>query len=47
MGYWGYFTVAESDSPLDSLACTRAISGLTMNRRLSGNWQVWEHLSDL
>lgn len=43
MGYWGYFTVAESASPLGDLACTRAIPGLTLNRRLSRNWQVWEH----
>ncbi|SOD84264.1 hypothetical protein [Streptomyces sp. Ag109_G2-15] len=43
MGYWGYFAVAESASPLGGLACTRAIPGLTLNRRLSGDWQVWEH----
>ncbi|CCK25662.1 hypothetical protein BN159_1283 [Streptomyces davaonensis JCM 4913] len=43
MGYWGYFTVAESASPLGDLACTRAIPELTLNRRLSGDWQVWEH----
>jgi hypothetical protein len=43
MGYWGYFAVAESVSPLGDLACTRVIPGLTPNRRLSGDWQVWEH----
>ncbi|MET8801989.1 hypothetical protein [Streptomyces sp. NPDC004546] len=43
MGYWGYFVVAESASPLGGLACTRATPGLTLNRRLSGDWQVWEH----
>ena len=43
MGYWGYFVVAESASPLGDLACTRAIPGMMQNRRLSGDWQVWEH----
>jgi hypothetical protein len=43
MGYWGYFAVAESTSPLGDLSCTRAIPDLTINRRLAGDWQVWEH----
>ncbi|MFI6932949.1 hypothetical protein [Streptomyces sp. NPDC050287] len=43
MGYWGYFAVAESASPLGGLACTQATPGLTLSRRLSGDWQVWEH----
>jgi hypothetical protein len=46
MGYWGYFAVAECASPLGDLACTREIPRLTLNRQLSGDWQVWEHLAE-
>jgi hypothetical protein len=41
MGYWGYFIVAAWPSSLGELPCMRPIAGLTPDRKLGDEWQIW------
>ncbi|MFE2942860.1 hypothetical protein ACFXKG_27965 [Streptomyces sp. NPDC059255] len=47
MGFWGYFLVGRSDSPLAELPALAAVrAGLTLHERRAGGWQVWRHPSE-
>ncbi|NEB75118.1 hypothetical protein G3I40_07725 [Streptomyces sp. SID14478] len=43
MGYWGYYVVARSGSPLKELEALGAVRDeLTLLEERDGGWQVWE-----
>ncbi|MEV0217949.1 hypothetical protein [Streptomyces sp. NPDC050704] len=43
MGYWGYFVVGRSESPLAELGALAGASGMTLHERADDGWQVWEY----
>jgi hypothetical protein len=43
MGYWGYYVVGRSESPLAELDALAEAKGLTLHERADDGWQVWEY----
>ncbi|NGO14773.1 hypothetical protein G5C60_46085 [Streptomyces sp. HC44] len=42
MGYWGYYVVGRSETPLAELDALSKAKGMTLHQRADDGWQVWE-----